>query len=212
MTIMGKLNRLGSFSAVYPINHCLFEGNNGAEGSIELKKGVYYIRAQGGGGAGGSNVYYGNGGGGGSGAGFEGEIYIYENATAAISTGIGGSPNGGNGNNTVIGTIFTFGGGGGGGNDNNRAGIGGTLVVGDSGFQILNYTIKSNGFDGGPGSGAGSIGGHSVLTGNGAGGDPLGNRNASQPGAGGGGGKPWSGTGGKGMYGELLIKYIRKRP
>lgn len=212
MTIMGKINHLGNAPLAFSANTVLFDGNNGSTNTVEIKKGIIYIRGQGGGGAGGNNIYMGNGGGGGSGAGFEGEIYIFKNIDVELSAGTAGKPNGGKGGDTIIGSLFNLGGGGGGGNDNNLPGIGGTLVVGSDCFKILNYKVKSNGLNGGPGSGDGSVGANSVLTGNGAGGDPLGNRNATKPGAGGGGGKPWSGTGGSGMYGELKIIYKKSRP
>lgn len=212
MTIMGKMNRLGNAPLAFPTDSIIFEGSNGATQKTILKKGIFYIRGQGGGGAGGNNVYWGNGGGGGSGAGFEGEIYICKNIDVELSVGQAGIRDGGKGGDTIVGPIFTLTGGGGGGNDNNQPGIGGAIVEGSSGFEILNYTVKSNGLNGGPGSGNGAIGANSVLTGDGAGGDPLGNRNATKPGAGGGGGKAWSQSGGSGMYGELKIIYKKARP
>lgn len=216
MTIMGKLNRLGNAPLPYPINTIIFEGNDGVSETHSLKKSTYYVRGQGGGGTGGNNVYAGNGGGGGSGAGFEGYIRLKKNLINIIlKAGKAFTTASTAGEASTIGSAMVMNGGGGGGTDNNVAGIGGTLVIDENLIEVVKYTIKSNGENGNliTGSNGTHSGGNSVLTQSGGGiaGGNRTQRNASAPGAGGAGGKSWDSAGGAGMYGELLIKFIKAR-
>lgn len=216
MTIMGKMNRLGNAPLAYPVNTDLFDGNNGASDTINLKKGIYYVRAQGAGGSGGNNIYAGNGGGGASGAGFEGFIRLKTNLKdILVVAGKAGTVASKAGDATSIGTAIILNGGGGGGTDNNVAGIGGVLTIDNNLIDIPQFIIKSNGENGNliTGSNGTHSGGNSVLTKSG-GGIPGGNktqRNASAPGAGGAGGKAWDSAGGLGMYGELLIRFVTSK-
>lgn len=179
------------------------------------------IRGQGGGAGGGNNIYWGNGGGGGGGAGFEGYLFFTENMSVQVGTAVGAGTQA-NGNDTYINNVMILGGGKAGGTDNNQNGLGGVfqfdhIPTTQGKVKILSFTKKSNGNPGGanvlnPNGARG--GGDSVLT-NGGGGLFEGNRdqrNATQWGAGGAGGKAWDQAGGNGSYGELLIKYVRLRP
>ena len=55
MTLMGKSNPLGSSTCAYLPNTILFDGNNGASTTLTLKRGCYYVRAQGAGAGGGNS-------------------------------------------------------------------------------------------------------------------------------------------------------------
>lgn len=216
MTIMGKSNPLGSSTCAYPPNTILFDGNNGASTTLTLKRGCYFVRAQGAGAGGGACGLYGPGGGGGSGAGFEGNIYISnDQSNITCYAGIAEQADQKNGESSYIGDLMTFGGGLIGGSDNGVAGLGGTLTISDK-VQIISYRVKSNGNPGNKTTGDfGTQGGSdSVLTNSGAGiaNADFANRCASAPGAGGAGGRQWDGAGGYGMYGETKIQYLKPRP
>ena len=189
----------------------LFQGNNGASGSVDFYPGVYYIRAQGGGGGGGNNAYS-NGGGGGSGAGFEGYIrFLAEMPGTLVTAGTGGAGQTA-GTATSIAGVLTLGGGLRG--LENSIGKGGTLSwVNNNGglYSVVSATVQRDGYDGviPPNSATAVSGGNSVLTNSGGG---LANAAATAPGAGGGGGYAWHRAGGAGMYGEILISYERLRP
>ncbi len=172
--------------------------NNGASWSGTLARGIYYIRGQGAGGWG-NATGWGNGYGGGSGAGFEGYIHIREAKKVTVTAGKCPPDSRGNGEDTVISGVMTLGGGrigviGSAGDPHN----GGLLSI-SSDIDVLSYTVKSNG-NGGIIRG----GGNSVLTNSGGG--PS-NADATAPGAGGGGSYGIYG-GGKGYYGEILIKAV----
>lgn len=172
--------------------------NNGASWSGTLARGIYYIRGQGAG-AWGNASGWGDGYGGGSGAGFEGYIHIREAKKVTVTAGKCPPDSRGNGEDTVISGVMTLGGGrigviGSAGDPHN----GGLLSI-SSDIDVLSYTVKSNG-NGGIIRG----GGNSVLTNSGGG--PS-NADATAPGAGGGGSYGIY-AGGKGYYGEILIKAV----
>ena len=171
--------------------------SNGQSWSGTLARGVYYVRGQGAG-AWGNASGWGDGYGGGSGAGFEGYIHLREAKAVTVTAGICPDSRG-DGEDTVISGVMTLGGG--------RIGVigsdgdpqnGGTLTMSDD-IDVLSYTVMSNGNDG-----IIRGGGNSVLT-NSGGGDS--NADATAPGAGGGGSYGIYG-GGKGYYGEILIKAV----
>lgn len=171
--------------------------SNGQSWSGTLARGVYYVRGQGAG-AWGNASGWGDGYGGGSGAGFEGYIHLREAKEVTVTAGICPDSRG-DGEDTVISGVMTLGGG--------RIGVissdgdpqnGGTLTMSDD-IDVLSYTVMSNGNDG-----IIRGGGNSVLT-NSGGGDS--NADATAPGAGGGGSYGIYG-GGKGYYGEILIKAV----
>lgn len=201
----------------YKKNEVLFDGNNGANATIALYKGYYYVRGQGAGGSGGNNGYWANGGGGGSGAGFEGYVYINrdikelnKNYAGKASTATASV-----GEDTYIENLIILGGGQGGGSGG--GGKGGVLTfVNEALLSIAKTIIAKNGYDG-QSAGSNSVpGANSVLTEDGggpAGGGGQAGRTATKPGAGGAGGIQWDGTGGLGKYGELKIVYVgRKLP
>lgn len=190
-----------------------------ASTDITFKRGVYYIRAQGAGGGGGRNGYFGNGQGGGSGAGFEGYIYVKRDLGAvSVSTGVGGTEayHGNPGTDTVIGQLMTLGAGGGGAGENTAhyANAGILTINSSDNWEILSYTVKSDGNQGLEASNSASFisGGNSVLTGDGGGPTSNSNHDASAPGAGGGGGWGFNSSGGAGGAGECLIQYISYEP
>lgn len=213
-----------SFAKVYQYNsyepnHILCNLSNGASTTVHMRKGVYYIRGQGAGGGGGRNGYFGNGQGGGSGAGFEGYIYVKRDlGTVSVSTGVGGTEayDGNPGTDTVIGQLITLGGGKGGAGENKaHVANAGILTINSSdNWEILSYTVKSNGNQGLEASNSASFisGGNSVLTGDGGGPTSNSNHDASAPGAGGGGGWGFNSSGGAGGAGECLIQYISYEP
>ncbi len=216
MTIMGKSNTLGGSVCAYFPGTILFDGKNGASANISLKKGTYYIRAQGAGAGGGNSGAYGIGGGGGSGAGFDGNIYINNNQENIICyAGIAEQANRKNGEASYIGDLITLGGGFVGGSDNGKAGSGGTLTISNN-INIISYDIKSNGNPGNPtiNGSATKAGGNSVITNTGGGiyKGTFAERCATAPGAGGAGGKQWDLNGGYGMYGEVKIQYLKPKP
>lgn len=172
--------------------------NNGASWSGTLARGIYYIRGQGAG-AWGNASDWGDGYGGGSGAGFEGYIHIREAKKVTVTAGKCPPDSRGNGEDTVISGVMTLGGGrigviGSAGDPHN----GGLLSI-SSDIDVLSYTVKSNG-----NGGIIRCCGNSVLTNSGGG--PS-NADATAPGAGGGGSYGIYG-GGKGYYGEILIKAV----
>ena len=213
-----------SFAKVYQYNsyepnHILCNLSNGASTTVHMRKGVYYIRGQGAGGGGGRNGYFGNGQGGGSGAGFEGYIYVKRDlGTVSVSAGVGGTGayDGNPGTDTVVGSIMTLGGGKGGAGENKaHVANAGILTINSSdNWEILSYTVKSNGNQGLEASNSASFisGGNSVLTGDGGGPTSNSNHDASAPGAGGGGGWGYNSSGGAGGAGECLIQYIGYEP
>lgn len=213
-----------SFAKVYQYNsyepnHILCNLSNGASTTVHMRKGVYYIRGQGAGGGGGRNGYFGNGQGGGSGAGFEGYIYVKRDlGTVSVSAGVGGTEayEGNPGTDTVVGSIMTLGGGKGGAGENKaHVANAGILTINSSdNWEILSYTVKSNGNQGLEASNSASFisGGNSVLTGDGGGPTSDSNHDASAPGAGGGGGWSFNSSGGAGGAGECLIQYIGYEP
>jgi hypothetical protein len=203
----------------YEPNTVLCNISNGASSSVEFRKGVYYIRGQGAGGGGGRNGYFGNGQGGGSGAGFEGYIYVKRDLGAvSVSAGVGGTEayDGNPGTDTVIGQLITLGGGKGGAGENKaHVANAGILTINSSdNWEILSYTVKSNGNQGLEARTSASFisGGNSVLTGDGGGPTSDSNHDASAPGAGGGGGWSFNISGGAGGAGECLIQYISYEP
>lgn len=200
----------------YEVYKVLCHITNGVSSSVEFRKGVYYIRAQGGGGGGGRNGYFGNGQGGGSGAGFEGYIYVKRDLGAvSVSAGVGGTEayDGNPGTDTVVGFIMTLGGGKGGAGENKahvaNAGIYTFNFSND--WEIISFTVARNGEQGLEATNSGDFvsGGNSVLTNSGGG---KGHANATAPGAGGGGGYSWNLNGGAGGAGECLIQYIGYEP
>lgn len=213
-----------SFAKVYQYNPqepntVLCNISNGASTTVHMRKGVYYIRGQGAGGGGGENGHFENGQGGGSGAGFEGYIYVKRDlGTVSVSAGVGGTGAypGNPGTDTVIGQLMTLGAGGGGagGNTVNYANAGILTINSSDNWEILSYTVKSDGNQGLEASNSASFisGGNSVLTGDGGGPTSDFNHDASAPGAGGGGGWTYSSTGGAGGAGECLIQYIGYEP
>lgn len=203
----------------YEPNTVLCNISNGASTTVHMRKGVYYIRGQGAGGGGGRNGYYGNGQGGGSGAGFEGYVYLkVDYGNMVITAGVGGTEayDGNPGTDTVIGQLITLGGGKGGAGENKaHVANAGILTINSSdNWEILSYTVKSNGNQGLEASNSASFisGGNSVLTGDGGGPTSDSNHDASAPGAGGGGGWAWNSSGGAGGDGECLIQYISYEP
>lgn len=213
MTIPCSLYPLGTMISPYKIGEVLCNISNGQNATVHLYQGVYYIRAQGAGGGGGRNGYFGNGQGGGSGAGFEGYIYVKRDlGTVSVSAGVGGTEayNGNPGTNTFVGSIMTLGGGNGGaGESNEHIANAGILTINPSDhWEILSYTVKSNGNQGLEATSSGDFvsGGNSVLTNSGGG---KGHASATAPGAGGGGGYQWNIEGGAGGYGECLVKFVK---
>lgn len=203
----------------YEPNTVLCNISNGASTTVHMRKGVYYIRAQGAGGGGGRNGYFGNGQGGGSGAGFEGYIYVKRDlGTVSVSTGVGGTEayDGNPGTDTVVGSIMTLGGGKGGAGENKdhvaNAGI--YTFNSSNDWEIISSTVARNGNQGLEASNSASFisGGNSVLTGDGGGPTSDSNHDASAPGAGGGGGWSYNSSGGAGGAGECLIQYIGYEP
>lgn len=198
----------------YEPNTVLCNISNGASITVHMRKGVYYIRGQGAGGGGGRNGY-GNGQGGGSGAGFEGYVYLkVDYGNMVITAGVGGTQayHGNPGTDTVIGQLMTLGAGGGGAGENTAhyANAGILTINSSDNWEILSYTVKSDGNQGLEArSGSIKSGGDSVLTNSGGG---LGHASATAPGAGGGGGYEWNIDGGDGSYGECLIQYIGYEP
>ncbi len=203
----------------YEPNTVLCNISNGASTTVHMRKGVYYIRGQGAGGGGGRNGYFGNGQGGGSGAGFEGYVYLkVDYGNMVITAGVGGTEayHGNPGTDTVIGQLITLGGGKGGAGENKaHVANAGILTINSSdNWEILSYTVKSNGNQGLEASNSASFisGGNSVLTGDGGGPTSGSNHDASAPGAGGGGGWGYNSSGGAGGAGECLIQYIGYEP
>ena len=216
MTIMGKSNSLGGSICAYTPNTILFDGKNGDTKEVNLKKGYYYIRAQGAGGGGGNCGVYGVGGGGGSGAGFEGIIKISDNLNNInCYAGIAPQSNRKSGEASYIGDIIKLGGGIVGYTDNGGAGVGGSLTISEQ-LQITSCQIKSNGYSGNSVVNGTTLrsGANSVLTNNGGGiaKGTFEERCATAPGAGGAGGKQWDLDGGYGMYGEVKIQYLKPKP
>lgn len=195
MGIRTAIKPLGSRKGRYKKGTVLCNLSNGQSATITLYPGIYYIRGQGAGGWGNASGW-GDGYGGGSGAGFEGFIRITKKMQATVRAGVCPDSRG-NGEDTVISDVITLGGG--------RIGVigsagdpqnGGILSLGNC--KVKSYTVMSNG-NGGIIRG----GGNSVLTNSGGG--PS-NADATAPGAGGGGSYGFYG-GGKGYYGEILIRY-----
>lgn len=218
---ISNFNPAKNFIKLYQYNsyepykvHCNI--SNGASSSVEFRKGVYYIRAQGGGGGGGRNGYFGNGQGGGSGAGFEGYIYVKRDLGAvSVSAGVGGTEayDGNPGTDTVVGHIMTLGGGKGGAGENKEhvANAGIYTFNSSDDWEIISFTVARNGEQGLEATPSGDFvsGGNSVLTNSGGG---KGRADATAPGAGGGGGYNWNINGGAGGVGECLIQYIGYEP
>lgn len=204
----------------YEPNTVLCNISNDASTTVHMRKGVYYIRGQGAGGGGGRNGYFGNGQGGGSGAGFEGYIYVKRDlGTVSVSVGVGGTEayHGNPGTDTVIGQLMTLGAGGGGAGEytEHYANAGILTINSSDNWEILSYTVKSDGNQGLEASNSGASfisGGNSVLTGDGGGPTSSSNHDASAPGAGGGGGWGYNMSGGAGGVGECLIQYISYEP
>lgn len=221
---ISNFNPAKNFIKVYQYNsyepqQILVNISGTASTDITFKRGVYYIRGQGAGGGGGRNGYFGNGQGGGSGAGFEGYIYVKRDlGTVSVSAGVGGTEayDGNPGTDTVVGSIMTLGGGKGGAGENKaHVANAGILTINSSdNWEILSYTVKSNGNQGLEASNSASFisGGNSVLTGDGGGPTSNSNHDASAPGAGGGGGWGFNSSGGAGGAGECLIQYISYEP
>lgn len=193
----------------YTPNQDVVNISNGQTATMNFKKGVYHIYAQGGGGGGGSNDYWNNGGGGGSGAGFDGYV-VFTQDFGNVSCTTGSAPNTStDGVATVINGIFNLGGGKRG--VSNGAGAGGTYsFTSGTGYYILSSTVARNGNAGASsGSSAGwGAGGNSVLTGTGS--NPTAGGAATALGAGGTGGAAWGTlSGGAGSGGQCVITYIR---
>ena len=187
--------------------------SNGESSSVEFRKGVYYIRAQGGGGSGGTygDFGWGRGSGGGSGAGFEGYIYVKRNIIRNVSTGAAVSSGkwSVNGNSTQIENMFIFGGGEG-GKTNEALAVGGELtVIANDDYEILTAKYLGNGNGTKVVDGNKRYGGDSVISNDGGG---LPSANATAPGAGGGGFTGSGINGGAGGAGECLIQYISYEP
>ncbi len=173
--------------------------SNGESTSVEFRKGVYYIRAQGGGGSGGS------------GAGFEGYILVKRNIICNVSTGAAVSSGkwSVNGNSTQIENMFIFGGGEG-GKTNEALAVGGELtVIANDDYEILTAKYLGNGNGTKVVDGNKRYGGDSVISNDGGG---LPSANATAPGAGGGGFTGSGINGGAGGAGECLIQYISYEP
>lgn len=216
MTLMGKSNPLGGAVCAYTPGTILFNGSNGASSTLQLKKGVYFVRGQGAGAGGGNCGYYGTGGGGGSGAGFEGNIYMPTNQNNInCYAGIAEEENRKDGEASYIGGLMNMGGGLIGGTDNGVAGEGGTLTI-SAQIQVISSRVCSNGNPGNQTTGSSNTkgGANSVLTNSGAGiaNGSFAERCASAPGAGGAGGRQWDANGGYGKYGELKIQYLKPKP
>lgn len=216
MTIPCSLFPLGTMISPYKIGEVLCNITNGQTATVHLYPGVYYIRAQGAGGGGGRNGYFGNGQGGGSGAGFEGYIYVKRDlGKVSVRAGVGGTEayDGNPGTDTFVGSMMTLGGGKGGAGENKEhvANAGILTINSSANWEILSYTVKSNGNQGLEASNSASFisGGNSVLTGGGGGPTSDSNHNASAPGAGGGGGWGFNIPGGAGGAGECLVKFVR---
>lgn len=198
MTIPCNLYPLGTPVSPYKPNEVLCDLENGQSQTVTLYPGMYYVRAQGAGGWG-NAAGWGDGYGGGSGAGFDGTIRITKKLQVTVKAGIC-PDNRTKGEDTYIGSLMVLGGGGLGvigssGDPKN----GGKLTI-SSDCKIISYTVKSDG--------KGGIirgGGNSVLTNSGGG---ASHSNATAPGAGGGGSYGYF-SGGKGYYGECLIKFVR---
>lgn len=203
------LNPLGTELNRYVPGTVLCNINNGQTANVTFYPGIYYVRAQGGGGGGGNNVYAGNGQGGGSGAGFEGYLRVKKRIIINVTAGVGGAQKA-SGTATVIGDIWNLGGGLLGSSDGDAliANAGLYTFNASDDWEIVSYTVASNGIAGvrQPGTGSVKSGGDSVLTGDGGG---YGHASATSPGAGGGGGYQWNSGGGAGYYGECLICYSR---
>lgn len=202
----------------YEPNTVLCNISNGVSITVHMRKGVYYIRGQGAGGGGGKNDYA-NGQGGGSGAGFEGYVYLkVDYGNMVITAGVGGTVvyHGNPGTDTVIGQLMTLGAGGGGAaaNTAHYANAGILTINSSDNWEILSYTVKSDGNQGLEARPNASFisGGNSVLTGDGGGPTSDSNHDASAPGAGGGGGWEFNMSGGAGGAGECLIQYIGHEP
>lgn len=216
MTLMGKSNPLGGAVCAYPPYTVLFDGCNGSKATLQLKKGLYFVRGQGAGAGGGNCGYYGTGGGGGSGAGFEGNIYIPTNLNnITCYTGIAEEANCKSGQASYLGDLIYLGGGAVGGSDNAIAGAGGTLTISGN-ILVISSRVSSDGNPGNQTTGSnGTKGGaNSVLTNSGAGiaNAAFAERCATAPGAGGAGGRQWDSNGGYGKYGELKIQYLKPKP
>lgn len=197
----------------YEPNTVLCNISNGASSSVEFRKGVYYIRAQGGGGSGGTfgDFGWGRGSGGGSGAGFEGYILVKRNIICNVSTGAAVSSGkwSVNGNSTQIENMFIFGGGEG-GKTNEALAVGGELtVIANDDYEILTAKYLGNGNGTKVVDGNKRYGGDSVISNDGGG---LPSANATAPGAGGGGFTGSGINGGDGGAGECLIQYIGYEP
>lgn len=207
-----------SFAKVYQYNSyepykVLCNISNGESSSVEFRKGVYYIRAQGGGGSGGTfgDFGWGRGSGGGSGAGFEGYILVKRNIICNVSTGAAVSSGkwSVNGNSTQIENMFIFGGGEG-GKTNEALAVGGELtVIANDDYEILTVKYLGNGNGTKVVDGNKRYGGDSVISNDGGG---LPSANATAPGAGGGGFTGSGINGGAGGAGECLIQYISYEP
>lgn len=181
-----------SFAKVYQYNSyepntVLCNISNGASSSVEFRKGVYYIRAQGGGGGGTYGDFgWGRGSGGGSSAGFEGYILVKRNIICNVSTGAAVSSGkwSVNGNSTQIENMFIFGGGEG-GKTNEALAVGGELtVIANDDYEILTAKYLGNGNGTKVVDGNKRYGGDSVISNDGGG---LPSANATSFGAGGGG-------------------------
>lgn len=197
----------------YEPNTVLCNISNGASSRVEFRKGVYYIRAQGGGGSGGTygDFGWGRGSGGGSGAGFEGYILVKRNIICNVSTGAAVSSGkwSVNGNSTQIENMFIFGGGEG-GKTNEALAVGGELtVIANDDYEILTAKYLGNGNGTKVVDGNKRYGGDSVISNDGGG---LPSANATSFGAGGGGFTGSGINGGAGGAGECLIQYIGYEP
>ncbi len=207
-----------SFAKVYQYNSyepntVLCNISNGASTTVHMRKGVYYIRAQGGGGSGGTfgDFFWVCGSGGGSGAGFEGYILVKRNIICNVSTGAAVSSGklSVNGNSTQIENMFIFGGGEG-GKTNEALAVGGELtVIANDDYEILTAKYLGNGNGTKVVDGNKRYGGDSVISKDGGG---LPSANATAPGAGGGGFTGSGINGGAGGAGECLIQYIGYEP
>jgi hypothetical protein len=213
-----NFNPAKNFIKVYQYNSyepykVLCNISNGESSSVEFRKGVYYIRAQGGGGTGGTfgDFVWGRGSGGGSGAGFEGYIYVKRNIIRNVSTGAAVSSGKWevNGNSTQIENMFIFGGGEG-GKTNEALAVGGELtVIANDDYEILTAKYLGNGNGTKVVDGNKRYGGDSVISNDGG---ALPGGNATAPGAGGGGFDGSGINGGAGGAGECLIQYISYEP
>lgn len=212
---ISNFNPAKNFIKVYQYNSyepdtVLCNISNGASSSVEFRKGVYYIRAQGAGGKGGNYGYpYFNGNGAPSGAGFVGFIRIKKTITVTVTAGVGGTPSHPAGTDTTISGIMVLGGGSKGPQTGYNtvcpAGTPGKITIYENEyFSVISSTVNS---DGNPG--CHHDGGNSVITNDGAG---SGTGAATKPGAGGGGTSSIGGIGGNGGDGECLIQYISYEP